>query len=94
VPESRRGSDMADVVFLPRVFVGQTRYGTKVYWDQRRGLLASYDGDTELVPIQADKLRTGFPAIWSAWLQLAALLPPNALIQPTLSPSGSGDWVA
>jgi hypothetical protein len=66
---------MADIEFLPRVFVGQTRYGTKVYWDQRRGLLASYDFGADLVPIQADKLRSGFPVLWEAWVRLAALLP-------------------
>jgi hypothetical protein len=85
---------MADIEFLPRVFVGQTRYGTKVYWDQRRGLLASYDFGTDLVPIQADKLRSGFPVLWEAWLRLAALLPGGAVIQQPRSPSDPGNRVA
>jgi hypothetical protein len=85
---------LADIEFLPRVFIGQTRYGTKVYWDQRRGLLASYDFGEDLVPISADKLRSGFPVLWREWLQLAVLLPADAVIHQPSGPAGPGNRAA
>ena len=86
---------MADLAFLPRMLVGRTQYGTAFYFDRRLGLLASTGPAGVLRPIEPDELRRGYPAVWAAWLRLAAMLPDSVLDHPRPgNPVGPGGRAA
>ena len=72
---------MADLAFLPRVLVGRTQYGTAFYFDRRLGLLVTGPAGA-LRRVELDELRRGYPAVWAAWLRLAAMLPDSVLDHP------------
>ena len=69
---------MAELVFLPRVFLGRTEHGSAFYRDRRLGLQVGRGQGGMLRPIAPEELRRGYPAIWTAWVRFAAPLPAEA----------------
>ena len=82
---------MAELVFLPRVLIARTEYGTAIYWDRRLGLLLRTEASPSLHAVAPDEIRRGYPAIWATWVRFASMFPQVAL-QP--APVGSGGRVA
>ena len=69
---------MAEIAFLPRVFIGRTPYGSEFFYDHRLGVLGRGPSlGWELRPVSMQTLR-GYGDVWWDWTRLAAMLRPGA----------------
>ena len=69
---------MAEVRFLPRIFIGRTPYGSEFFYDHQLGVLGRGPSlGWELRPVSMQTLR-GYGSVWWDWTKFAAMLPPGA----------------
>ena len=69
---------MAEIAFLPRVFIGRTEYGSEFFYDHRLGVMGRGPMlGWELRPVSMAEFRC-CGDLWWVWTRLASMLRPGA----------------